>query len=106
MILVFLYVVGGAYLLAMSFGLLHKRFVSQMNNSRRLALGILGGGFLLLGANFAYYYTVKLKETMEAPEIYHRMERERMEGAQPPRGEGSSLPSDLKGEELPDSRSP
>lgn len=73
MILILLYLIGGLYLVLMSFGLLHRKFVLTMGRNRRLGLFVLGAGFFLLGINFTYYYTVKSKESFKAPEIYKEM---------------------------------
>ncbi|MCB1305318.1 MAG: hypothetical protein KDK37_13615, partial [Leptospiraceae bacterium] len=45
---------GGIYLILMSFGLIHKQYMSDWNRQRKLGLRIMGAGFLIMGLYFGY----------------------------------------------------
>jgi hypothetical protein len=55
--LIIVYIGAGFYLLAMRFGLLHREYMSKMDDHRRLGLTIFGVGLIILGLyNIHYYY--------------------------------------------------
>lgn len=45
---------GGLYLLLMAAGILHREYMKSWNRPRKMALTIMGAGFLILGLYFGY----------------------------------------------------
>ncbi|MDH5655720.1 MAG: hypothetical protein OEZ34_07425 [Spirochaetia bacterium] len=56
MILVILYIGAGLYMLLMTFGLVQKEFVKQMDRNRKIGLAVFGVSLIVLGFYNIYYY--------------------------------------------------
>ncbi|MBR31849.1 MAG: hypothetical protein CMN77_11080 [Spirochaetaceae bacterium] len=64
---------GGLYLILMVAGLLHRDYMKSWNRPRKMALAIMGTGFLILGMYFGYLaYFLSTPEGQE----HQRQQRE------------------------------
>ncbi len=74
MILVILMGAGGLYLLVMSTGLIHRKFMSTVDRFRRIGMILLGSGFFILSIVYYRYFEKRFSENFRPPEIYHRLQ--------------------------------
>ncbi len=56
MILVIIYCGAGIYMLLMAAGVLHRSYVKKMPAPAKMGLVLFGGGLLVIGSYYAWYY--------------------------------------------------
>ncbi len=85
MFYIILYCGAGIYLLLMLAGLLHRDFVRKMNRYQKYGLAAMGGGLLVLGLYYVFFFTF-----MASPEGQRfRAEQDRLRRQELQTGAGS-----------------